>query len=475
MAPSRCAHTTSSHKKLERIQSLISFAKKATKEQLTTRLLDAWTAPECSITDVRILFFLGANPEALYENKEGDRLLEEREVTGTVCSLCSPKYQEFLQYAKQIYDAQFNSTPIRISQKRLKTEKRKLFAVSLDGGGMRGLVSITCLLFASRRLLGDESLPNLADWFVGCSTGSMLSLALAKGNSLTDTFFLYWEMKNEIFLDKSTMKRLFGNVVEKQTARVEGVLDRVFGDEKDTFAQCPKRLTVPTLDICTTPGRLHVFRNYPVRNKKTFEDVKLRDAARASSAAPTYFNAHEMGDHRFVDGSLVANCPLNVLFAEYDKSLQAGQSIQLGLVFSIGTGEPAESKRRYRSGTSIGRRGRHLADLAVLLMEQVVGHEKSVIQSAEDRCAASGIPFTRICPVGINVRIDQIDDGKLIDMVWSSLLWLHSNIDLIDEFGEKLVDLLGAPTDSSAQKLVIPRRHQSVGPQIRRERRQTTS
>lgn len=82
---------------------------------------------------------------------------------------------------------------------------------------------------------------------------------------------------------------------------------------------------------------------------------------------------------------------------EYDKSLQAGEDIQLNLILSIGTGEPAESKRRYQSGSSISHKGRHLRDMAVLLMEQVVGHEKSVIQCASDRCAASGIPFFRLC------------------------------------------------------------------------------
>lgn len=115
---------------------------------------------------------------------------------------------------------------------------------------------------------------------MGCSTGSLLGLALTKGYSLTETFFLYWEMKNEIFLDKSTMKRLFGNVVDKQTIRVNNVLNRVFDDE-DTFLNYRQRLTVPALDVATTPGKLHVFRNYPIKNRAP-EDVSFRDVARAS-------------------------------------------------------------------------------------------------------------------------------------------------------------------------------------------------
>ncbi|KAI6212257.1 85/88 kDa calcium-independent phospholipase A2 [Aphelenchoides fujianensis] len=368
--------------------------------RLTARLLEAWTAPECSITDVRILFVLGADPADLYVDSEGERLLNEREEAGSICGQCAPKYREFLQFARQLYDAQFNSTPIPLSRKRTPEERRKkLIALSLDGGGMRGLVSITCLLFASRRPAGRR---------------------VADGVRR----LVHWEMKDEIFLDKSTMRRLLGKVVDKQTVRVNAVLDRVFGDPKDTFLQCPQRLSVPALDIATTPGKLVVFRNYPIRGKKNIEDIKFRDAARASSAAPTYFAPHPLGDSQFVDG--FACCQLPTFRLEYDKSIQIGSDVQLGLVLSIGTGEPAESKRRYQSGSTIGGRSRHLADLAVLLMEQVVGHEKSVIQSAEDRCAASGIPFTRICPQGINVRIDQINDGKLIDMVWSSLLWLLS-------------------------------------------------
>jgi patatin-like phospholipase/acyl hydrolase len=210
----------------------------------------------------------------------------------------------------------------------------------------------------------------LVDWTVGCSTGALLGLALAKGNTLGECFFLYWEMKNEIFLDKSTMKRLFGNVTDKQTIRVNNVLNRVFSEE-DTFLSCKQRLTVPALDVSTTPGRLITFRNYATRKQHQPDDISFRDAARASSAAPTYFHPHIMGDKKFVDGSLVANCPLSILFAEYDKSLQGGDNVQLGLVISVGTGEPAETKRRYQSGSSLGRRSRHIRDMAVLLMEQV--------------------------------------------------------------------------------------------------------
>jgi predicted acylesterase/phospholipase RssA len=445
MAPSRCAHQLSTNKKVERIHSLIGFTKTASKSQLTARLTEVWATPQCSITDARILLTLGADPSALYTADYGEKTLRDREDTGSVCEQCALKYREFLEFAQQIYDAQFsahfsktttNGRPV--SSPNVEDEERfgrGFVALSLDGGGMRGLVSIVCLLFASRRILGDESLPSLIDWYVGCSTGSMLALALAKGYSLTQTFFLYWEMKDEIFMDKSTMKRLFGNVVDKQTVRVNAVLNRVFPNESDTFLNCTKRLTVPTLNVATTPGKLHTFRNYPTAPNIKLSEVSFRDAARASSAAPTHFLPHTMGEAKYVDGSLVANCPLIILFREYDKCRQIGDTPDLSCVISIGTGEPVEMARRYDYGPSFSHRARHIRDLSTLLMEQVVGHEKSAIECAADRCMASGIPFCRISPTGIDVRIDQIEDGKLMDMIWKTLLYLLNNVHHIDELG----------------------------------------
>ena len=59
---------------------------------------------------------------------------------------------------------------------------------------------------------------------------------------------------------------------------------------------------------------------------------------------------------------------------------------------------------------------------------QVVGHDQSAVEFARERCHAQSIPFFRISPKGINVRIDQVNDGKLMDMIWTSLVWLVSHL-----------------------------------------------
>lgn len=73
---------------------------------------------------------------------------------------------------------------------------------------------------------------------------------------------------------------------------------------------------------------------------------------------------------------------------------------------------------------------------------QVVGHEKSVIQCASDRCVASGIPFFRICPVGIDVRIDQVSSNHflfLLDKTLGRRRQTHANdLGLISPFIQQL-------------------------------------
>jgi calcium-independent phospholipase A2 len=54
--------------------------------------------------------------------------------------------------------------------------------LSLDGGGIRGLVLIVLLRALQRHALGAP-IKRLFDWIAGTSTGAILALALALGTS----------------------------------------------------------------------------------------------------------------------------------------------------------------------------------------------------------------------------------------------------------------------------------------------------
>lgn len=65
-----------------------------------------------------------------------------------------------------------------------------------------------------------------------------------------------------------------------------------------------------------------------------------------------------------------------------------------------------------------------MAHLSTLILEQVVGQDLTTVEMAQERCVAQSIPFVRMSPKGINVRIDEVDDAKLMDMIWTTHLWL---------------------------------------------------
>ncbi|PAV83923.1 hypothetical protein WR25_06329 [Diploscapter pachys] len=442
MPPSRCAHKMSRRKKTERIEALVTFMETADRQAMGAKLKEIWAIPQSTITELRLLLTMGADPSCLYEDEYGRKTLEDRLELGRVCEECAPKWQAFIDHALNVHEEMWEKKPVLLGKRR-----GGLVALCLDGGGMRGLVSIVCLLFTSRRLFGNETLPNCFDWLIGTSTGSVLALNLAKGKTASECFYDYWKMKNKIFDENgSTMSRLLGDQVRIQTQSMNKVLKESFPTQ--TFQQCSRRLTVPALDIAYAPAKLHIFRNYsftfPFGAALPDEDINFRDAARASSAAPTYFEPHVMGDHRFVDGSFVANYPLNILFKEYDQFAKHGNPIDLSGVLSIGTGEPAVVQRKYKCGTSIKSRAKNIT--------HVVGQDLTAVEMASDRCAAHGIPFFRISPVGINVRIDQTDDGKLMDMVWTTLLYLVNNLELIDSLGNFMNSIHSEPDSDSRRR-----------------------
>ncbi|GMR44934.1 hypothetical protein PMAYCL1PPCAC_15129, partial [Pristionchus mayeri] len=456
--PPRCAHLLSANKRAERLENIVTFIKGATQPQLGSKLLDVWESPSSHISELRMLLTLGANPSGLYEADSGRKTIEERKKTGSLCEACATQFEDFLDKAGVIYEEQFEQTPINIVRGRKLTEG--LLPMCCDGGGMRGLVSVVCLMFASRRLLGDETLTNYFDWLVGTSTGSMLSLALAKGANLKESFFLYWDMKKQIFLEGSTMGRLFGDQVQQQTKNINECLERTFPAEM--MHACSRRLTVPALDISSTPARLHIFRNYSLTcpfgvklDPEVDKDYSFRDVTRSSSAAPTYFEPHNVDGMKLVDGSFVANCPLNVLFKEVDALRKHQNPVKLKGVFSIGTGEPERVERKYKNGTSIKKKALNIANLSTLILEQVCGHDLSVVEMARDRCHAQNIPFFRLSPSGINVRIDQVNDDKLLQMIWTTQVWLVNNFGEVDRLGELLHKLFGEPDERKRRSNTI--------------------
>lgn len=217
--------------------------------------------------------------------------------------------------------------------------------LSLDGGGIRGLVS--CLWLAGvENALGKAGKPGLLrnfDLLAGTSTGAIVACGLAIGLSPEQLAVLYREHRHAIFPGIagrlwSRAERLLPqgpSAPKYDAAGLEAVLRRVFG--ATTLAQAKVPLLVTSYDtISRAPV---VFKSF----KTEHAGLPMWEVCRASTAAPTYFPAHGMKvegrDRALIDGGVVANNPTACAIAEALRKDARVDSAQDLVVLSVGTGQ----------------------------------------------------------------------------------------------------------------------------------------
>lgn len=203
--------------------------------------------------------------------------------------------------------------------------------LALDGGGIRGAISLGFLEKIESLLRERHNNPNLLlcdyyDLIGGTSTGAIIATLLATGHSVSEVVTLYSSLGQKIFGDKygvfeignklranyddqplqDELKKLFGEI-------------RLGGDEIHT-------------GICINAKRADTFSTWSMINHpkaKYFEPAKegelgnkdylLREVVRASTAAPTFFLPQRINignrEATFIDGGVsMANNPGLQLF-----------------------------------------------------------------------------------------------------------------------------------------------------------------
>ena len=217
--------------------------------------------------------------------------------------------------------------------------------LSLDGGGIRGLV--TCLWLdgvdAALRRAGKPGVHGSFDLVAGSSTGAMIACGLGIGLAPTELARLYRDQRNIIF--PGIARRLWSRVgrafqqgpsAPRYDGRgLEQVLRSVFGETRLGELQRPTLITA----YDTIGRRPVIFKSF----KPEHMELRVWEVCRASSAAPTYFPAHglrvEGVDCALIDGGIVANNPTACAIAEAmrkDSRLHCSEDL---VVLSVGSGE----------------------------------------------------------------------------------------------------------------------------------------
>jgi patatin-like phospholipase/acyl hydrolase len=229
------------------------------------------------------------------------------------------------------------------------------FILSIDGGGIRGIIP-AMLLAAVEQSLG-KPLGDAFDLVAGTSTGGIIACAVFAGVALARVLDLYTIEGGAIF-GRPLLRRfftLFGLFGSRYgAAALERALVAVLADR--TLSQETRRTALLVPSYCirlprpidldydgVAEGASAMF--FKSRNA-TGGDFLLRDICRATSAAPVYFPPAKIRDlrapgHEYVcvDGGVHSNNPAADALAEAQR-LWPGDAVTL---VSVGTGSKVRS------------------------------------------------------------------------------------------------------------------------------------
>lgn len=226
--------------------------------------------------------------------------------------------------------------------------------LALDGGGIRGMISVEVLAQLESQLReqfgrGPEFV--LADYFdfvCGTSTGAIIAACISLGMSVNDIRKFYVESGREMFDKASVLKRFRYKFEDEKLATK---MQSVFGQETTLGNDMLRTVLMMVMRNASTDSPWPVSNNpYAKYNDRSRDDCNLDlplwQLVRASTAAPTFFppEAVKIGTHDFifVDGGITMyNNPafqafLMATVPAYKMNWKAGEDNLL--IVSIGTG-----------------------------------------------------------------------------------------------------------------------------------------
>ncbi|CAM9578414.1 unnamed protein product, partial [Ectocarpus sp. 13 AM-2016] len=229
-----------------------------------------------------------------------------------------------------------------------------------DGGGTRGVLTLA-LLKHLEKALGGRQPHEVFDMIVGTSTGGIIAgLAGVKAFPVAECERMYDSLINKIFIKhpgggmKLALKQAFYDEVGWMK-----ILNSILGDMLMVdSAQDPLRplIICPSTTISSNPAKVMLWRNYNYppghqgRYHGSFRHM-VRQAIRATTAAPTFFPPLMINGALYSDGALLCNNPSAVAFHE---AKHAFPGVPIEMIVSIGTGCFFEEKREFLEPAGLG-------------------------------------------------------------------------------------------------------------------------
>lgn len=160
--------------------------------------------------------------------------------------------------------------------------------LSIDGGGIRGF--IPALLLTKIEQQTQKKIYELFDFFAGTSTGGIISLLLNRPDPVPASKIVEIysdDGANRIFKKNAFTSLNYLSKGEKYNRKgIESVLAENF--QEYCLKDILKPVLIPSYEMESRNAVF--FANYDDR----YKDIYLKDIARATSAAPTYFEPYKI-------------------------------------------------------------------------------------------------------------------------------------------------------------------------------------
>ncbi|MBV9309416.1 MAG: patatin-like phospholipase family protein, partial [Solirubrobacterales bacterium] len=217
-----------------------------------------------------------------------------------------------------------------------------LTALAIDGGGVRGLIPAALLAEIERRC--GRPTWECFDVISGTSTGGLITLGLTVPDGAGDT---RWKASDLVEMYRNASRTIFPHNILRTLGSplfdkyaASGITRELvgrLGEEKLGSARTGVVVTAWNL----THNQPAYFNSAEAGS--FFSDPLMREVARATSAAPSYFapcaiaEPNEAHPNMFVDGGTFANNPAKIAYLALRPPHEPTRPV---LLLSLGTGNP---------------------------------------------------------------------------------------------------------------------------------------
>lgn len=338
-----------------------------------------------------------------------------------------------------------------------KNQQRKIRILSIDGGGIRGIIPAVILAELENILQKESDNKNvhLSDYFdliAGTSTGGILTclytLPKSYNESKTPRYAaskaveLYQKHGKDIF-----KKKIFGDASiifdERYSAKgLETTLNEYLGDAYISSAVKP--ILVTGYDIF---DRKAVFFTREAAKKHEAHDYYFRDVARATSAAPTYFETVKIKskgciESCIIDAGLFANDPTMCAIVEMLKSsneiLHRKPEFKDLFIVSLGTGKE-QKHYKYEDMKDYGLRWiMPVIDISMSASAEIVSYQLDKFFDSSEQTRNN---YVRIDPELKYAKkdMDDVSDKNINNLIDAGHSCALKYIDKLEDIAKKLI------------------------------------